>query len=185
MAINWVAIEDALWDWVKGATAFPDDAIRFADQNTEEAAYADSALITIGDLGSDRAPPTIHQTFNPAQAGAEIGLEVQQRTEFSVTVDVFTDETTGGNRAVAFAAQVRARIAFESVRSALRAAGVVPLASGAVRNLTTLEDADREGRAQLEVTFQTTVTDTERSGYIATVEATHVETGATTIITSE
>lgn len=185
MAINWIAIEDALELWVRQSLAFTEGQVRWADQNADEPSDADHAVIRIGPIVSAAGPDNLEVRTDLAQAS---GQEIEHRSlgyrEIAVNVQVFTDEVHGGSRAQALLDRARTRLHLPGVREGLFAAGLVPLRLGGVLNLTALEDSDMEGRASLDVTFVTTVTESERSGYIATVEVTHVESGSKTVISS-
>lgn len=183
--MNWIVIEDALELWVRQALAFTEDQVRWADQNVDQPSGDDHAVIRIGPIVTPGGPDNLEVRTDLARP---LGEEIEHRSlgyrEITVNVQVFTNETHGGDRAQALLDRARTRLHLPGVREGLFAAGLVPLRLGGVLNLTALEDSDMEGRASLDVTFVTTVTESERSGYIATVEVTHVESGSKTVISS-
>ncbi len=167
--IDFEAIENALFAWVKTSTGFDDDSIIFDSQDGVSPQPAPYVTIRIGDLTS----LGVDASYWDYDSGADPGQEIVNTTfgtrDLMVSVATFTPATVGYSTARTIAAKLQADLALGSVRDPLNAAGLGLLNAGVVHWVPKLNNTDFEGRAVLEVRFCVLQSATDRTGYIATV----------------
>jgi hypothetical protein len=167
MAINWEAVEAALFTWVQTASGLNANNVIWSDQDFEPP-DDDYVTLRLGDLVRVGQDGLTH-IFDAGQPnGEEIEFRTKGVREFVVSVNAFTNQTGGGTGARALLDKIQAALALPSKRDALNAAGVGVLDEGRVQNLSQLGAADFVGRATLEVRMMITQTASEKTGYIAT-----------------
>lgn len=169
--INVEALEDAIRAWVMGSTGYGEEAVIYADQDTD-APSPDYITIRLGDLIRVGGPASEEQTgFDAAApAGQEITNTIRVPREFVVTLQAFSAATHGSSAARAVLAKAQAGIEMSTYRAPLNAAGLGVIDVGTVQWVPAVYGAGFEGRAVLDVRFLVVQTATEKVGYIATVE---------------
>lgn len=167
--IDFEAIEDALFDWVKAASGLADDYIFFDSQNGVAPIPNPYVTIRIGDMPNIGVDAQTHEYNSGASAGHEIVFYTNGMRDLTVSVTAFTPDTVGSGSARTIAAKLQAYLALDSIRDPLNAAGLGVLDAGTVRWVPKLDDTDFEGRALLEVRFCLAQSASDTTGYIATV----------------
>jgi hypothetical protein len=172
MPIDFKGVEDALRQWVLDASALPESQVIFSHQNGNDpvAPYITVQLDDEIGVGLDSVR-TIYD--EDADEGEEIELRSEGLRELVVTVQAYSDDTTGASSARALLSKVRAALGLPTVRSKLATAELACFDAGNVRNLSALYEADFEGRAVLEARFYVPQTASEKTGYISQVEITN------------
>jgi hypothetical protein len=172
VAIAWEPIEDAIFDWVVAGTGLPEERVQWADQNADQPDNP-SVSIRVGDLVPVGAVDEVQHEHRPElPAGADLETRTSGVREFAVSLQAFTDETHGSQSARALLVGAQGGLRRPALRSALHAAGLVPVDdAGPVQNLSALDVADFEGRAVLTVRFAVREEALEYGSWIATVTA--------------
>jgi hypothetical protein len=165
MAINWSALEDAIYDWaaqVSGLTT------RWADQKIPQP-QGDYLLLqhTAGPipLGSFDARDEVYVAEDD-----EIEHRVQGQRELVVTFQVFTAVTTGASQARAILGKLQTSLNKPSILATLAGKELVVVNIGDVQVLNAIEEADFEGRATMDVRFRTCDVEVDPTTYIETHE---------------
>jgi hypothetical protein len=179
MTLNWVAIEDAIRAAVLTSTGLAAGKVLWGDQD-DNPPTKPFVKIRLGDLnpvglpslnwdftGSSTSTPT-----GPATPGEEIAFRSESQNELPVEIQVFTEATVGGTTARTIAAKLKGDLGLPTIRNALNAAGLGVLNVGSVRWVPAVRNANFEGRAVLDVLFSLCATASEKTGYIATYQAT-------------
>jgi len=163
--IAWSTIQSAVAAWVKAQASGYN--VIWARQNGQKPARP---LITLafGDLVSLGATDERRRAYNPAGSGTLTTTVVGQRA-LPLSIQASTTGTTGSTAARSVLSQVQASLALPSVRAALRAVGLSPYDRGLVREVSTVLDADFEGRALLVVGFYVAETISEVTPFIERV----------------
>lgn len=172
-------IEDAVKAWLGAATGLPPTNVVIADQN---APPPDGSYVSVRVGASiSRGVDELHQTETVgAPAGEEVEFRLHSDRTVTVTVTAYSASTTdesGADVAVDVLEKARNKLGLPTIRDALNTAGLGVVEQGQVQNLSAVAGADFEGVASLDVRFSFRQTNTERTGYIATVEVTNTETG--------
>ncbi len=167
--IDFEAIEDALFSWVKTATGLADDFIIFDSQDGVSPIPNPYVTIRIGDLVNIGVDASEHDYDSSAPAGEEIIFNSNGMRDLTVTLMAFTPATVGNATARNLAAKCQAFLALDSVLLPLNIAGLGVLDAGNVRWVPKLDDTDFEGRAILDVRFCVAQSASDTTGYIATV----------------
>lgn len=167
---NWPAIENALTAWVKAATSFAAGKVVLAEQGGT-APLSGMVSIRISDV-RDIAPQVelIDETDLDRPAGTEVRFTARAFKEFSVTLQAFTDATTGASTATAKLTRCQTYLGLPSTKALFEAADISCFDPGVVQNVTAVSHAVFEGRAVLTLRFYGLDEATEDAGYIATVD---------------
>lgn len=170
MAIDYAAIVRAARAWLSAATGLPDGKVIFENQSGMELTppYATMKL-----SGARRVFPQDYrgQEYDGAQPqGSEIESFATGPRLLTLTVSVYTQQTSGNASAVALLSEARDALELESVVSLFDAAGVAISESSEVRDLSALLFTNFQGRAHLELSVSVSALVSERVGFIATVE---------------
>lgn len=168
--MNRTAIENALTAWVKAATSFAAGKVVLSEQGGT-APLSGMVSIRIGDT-RDIAPQVelLDETDLNRPAGTEVRFTAKAFKEFSVTLQAFTDATTGASTALAKLTACQSYLGLPSTKALFEAADISCFDPGVVQNLTAVSHAVFEGRAVLTLRFYGLDEVTEDAGYIATVE---------------
>lgn len=165
----WTTAENALQAWASARSGAP--AI-WANQNGTRPPLPYVTLqITAGPgrIGQDEIALTVDAT---APAGQDLVMTHRGPRTITLSVNVYADPVTTGASAPARAGALADTLSLESVRDALRAAGLMVSTVGPVRDLTQLVDTAYESRAQFDVQLYARSEVSERTTFIETVDFT-------------
>lgn len=183
MAFN--ATEDALRAWIKSASGFADENIRWSNQKVEYPAgpFVELHITAVPPLG---AYDPVTSNYDVLRApGVEIELVVEGSRELNLSVQVHRAPVVGGVSAVALATKLALGVRLPSVNAALNEAGVAPFDIGAVQDQAALLGTSFNGRATFDARFYIKETVSEFTTYISRAEMTESLTGQVFVIQEE
>lgn len=168
-------LEDALIAAVRAVTGYAEDRVVLADRNTQ-APPRDFISIRLGDVivrGMDETTWHYQESRGPL---GDIEARSSGMREVTVSIQAFTDHTSGSTSARAIMQRVQGMFMLDTTRDDLRRGGFQVANVGPVRTLNDVVESDIRGRALLEVTGRVRATVGEFLGYIAAVDVTDVGT---------
>lgn len=147
-------IEDGLRAWIMKATGLDTDHVVFAEQGKSDQGGAipskPYATVRIGDSLSVSSSLD-EDTDLERDAGQEIIQQSKATEAVRVSVQFFSDDTTGDSTGIALARQARQALELPVVREALELAGVTIFDEGKAQNLSALRGTRFEARGVLDV----------------------------------
>lgn len=179
MAIPWIAIEDALVEWIARESGYAADRVVWSELENAPRPSGDFIELRIGDVlrrGLDEKR-TLTDLGRPE--GEEVELRVRGVREFSLTIQAHTDDTVGELAARATLEVIRDSLSKNSVREAFSAVGISAFDDSPVRPLNELVETNYHGRASLDVRFYVSSQVSDFVGFIATVEGENTISGTT------
>jgi hypothetical protein len=171
MALDWAVVQNALIAWLKTGSGYGTGAAIWRDQNRKKPAtdFLTAKVIDLSSIGM----PDVRQLQDLARAGngtttvgTEIEFQVDAFKRLTVSVQAHTSSTVGSGKALAVLSKVQTSLHLETVRSALRVAGLAPFDFGQVQDLSAVVDTEFEGRAALTCGFYLTETLSDYATYI-------------------
>jgi hypothetical protein len=174
MALSWESLQLAARAWV--VAALPGVTVIWARQDGKKPARP-FVTLRFGDLvavgSTDERRTAYVPDSSPGADDRHLLTTVVGLRSVSLTLQASTAGTLGTSTAKGLLSQAQTALALPSLRTALRTAGLSPYDRGTVREISTVLDADFEGRAQLVVSFYVNETASEQTGIIETVETTN------------
>jgi len=150
--------------WFAGALGYP---VFWANQDMPRPAKPFGQIqVTVSDVPDGVAASADEKVRSTTTAGK---LTSRFFRTHVISLQVFTDDTTGATRADVLLGTALQKLNLEADRAALVAAGVRVQTVGSVRDLTSLLPTRPESRAQCDVTVSTVDTLDETGNYIAEV----------------
>lgn len=157
---------EALRVWVQQSTLMPDGQVILQDQ-------AGPPLVppyaTLRVNGISRPFPMDYRdsvSQPELDAGLDVVLTTTGHRNISVSVNVYTPGTTGGQNALALLQRACDTLENQSVTDSLNAVGFVVQEMSDIQNLSVLLETNFQGRAHVELTLGAAVFNGERTGYI-------------------
>lgn len=167
MAIPWAAVEDAVHDWVSSVTGIP---VIWADQNARPPPgdYITMRLRGPRKLGAFDA---VAHFFNP-EGGPGEQLEYASRGERELTLSLQAFSATTNRTAAArvHLAKLQGVMDMPSTRARFEAVRLVLIDASEVLNVSTLAEADIQGRAAMDVRIRCSDSESEWGEWIETAE---------------
>lgn len=170
MSFNWDAAQTAVRTWVIAGSGLASSKVIWGRQDGNKLARP-MIYLTFGDLIPLGSVDERRRTYT-GTPGAEITETVIGQRSLALSIQASTDKTVGNTGARALLGRLAPTIRLPTNRSALRAAGLSPYDIGAAQEVSTVLDADWEGRALLVVKFYVAETATETGTIIESVETT-------------
>lgn len=168
--IDWSTVEDAIYDWIFGATAIS------VDWSSEDRPEREFPYITLkSDVGIDflvHRPEVLEKTNLANPAGEEIEITLANDSEFVVACECRTIADAPGGSARYYLQSAKAALGKPSVKTALRTGGVVVVEADPILDTDEERATSWTSGAVMEVRFRTLATVTEKTGYIAKVGVT-------------
>lgn len=168
--MNWTAIEDALWDWVKAATGLADANIVWAQQGAPRVAppFVTLRIDFVRTLGRDGMQVIDNPGGDP---GEEVLLTVRGQRLCQLTIQAVSTTALGASAAVAMLEQVIAASKLPSRVTALNDAKVGIADFDTVQSMDAVVGAGTEPRATVSCRFFTTAETSETGTYVESIEA--------------
>lgn len=174
---DWQSIEAAFVEWVESASGL--DAL-WEDQNLPQLPYPFVTLKRTN-IASTGTGDELRTSTDLSQAGEEVELLTTNQSEFTLNVQVLTDEDHGANdpmaNSVFFAGRLKASLHQHSRVEAFRAVGLALIEDLNIQDVSGVENGQFINRASLDVRFRVASQMTERIGYIDKVEVESTELG--------
>lgn len=165
--MNVTAAEDALYAWLVAATGLAADRVVWAHQPVTErpSAYVTLRLLGLATVGHDGLT---HSYDAGADAGEEITIETEGRRVLSVSVQAYSDATTGPTAAWAMLAKAQAALSLPGRRAALLAAGLASFGDASTLDLSAIRETRFQSRASLTIQFHAVDSATEKTTFVET-----------------
>ena len=177
MPIAWTNVQDAIKSWVVARSGTTN--VVWSNQRAPQPPYPYLSLV----LGPPRKVQGIDgviTTENDLLTGGEMSQVVLGQREVTLTIDAFSDKTTGEGTAMQYLETALTALALPGQVTALRQAGLSLVDYDTPTDLTGLESGTFfVSRAHTTVRFYLLSTLVERDGYIAEAEVTPTLDGVT------
>ena len=176
--IAWQPIEDALYDWMSGATGI---TVIWTNQDRPEPPFP---YVTLKRLSGPTSAAPVAELVEKTNLDNDPGEEIEQSwysdDEFFVSCQCRTGSDSPGQNAQHYLESAAAALQKLTVRDAIRSAGAVIVEPESVLDLDAIVGASWTSGASLDVRFRVLATVTEKTGYIDTigVEATFLPSGS-------
>lgn len=168
------AVTGALHDWLHAATGLE---VQLQEQDGPQPS-TDYCTLRIPGLRGDGTLDTKTRRLVPnAPPGQELEVTYSSRVFITVTVQAYTEDSTGNEWAVNVLQRAKKQLELDTVRAALKQHGVAVFSVAEVRNLNALAGLRWKGRASMELTVNVIDTVTERTTYIQTTGITVIQGG--------
>ena len=177
--INWQEIECAIIDWAEGKFSDLDRTqFFFEDQNLSQPPYPyltfkRDSLVRVSGKDEIRVSTDLTQP-----AGKEIALETIGIREFTLTVNAWVDDESGGQdpncNAMFMMSVLQLSLSQLSTQEIFCLAGISVVEELAVVNLSQVVNTAFVSRAAMDVRMRVAFSCIERTGYIDTVEISSV-----------
>lgn len=154
--IDWVAVENAVWAWIRAASGLSDDRVIWAGRSPAPSTlYLSLSIATAATIASDRVD---RERIEDAEPGVEDELRYVVRGDRAATLEIqclpaVGDPETGVNMAVAVLERAIAGRLLPTIAEALAASPVGVGRIGVIRRVGRSADGVFEARAVVEVTL--------------------------------
>ena len=181
MSFDWVAAEDAVFNWIVSASGLDADKVFWSFQpNTRQK----GTFVTIEWDGPLEVGRDYTQSFTDLgrSAGQEIQLVVRGDRELVLRVQCFSDSVTGNSTSNAILSQIKGAIRLPSINTTLNDAGLNPFGTFSISHVPEIVGINFESRSVMDVRFYMVDTTSEFTGYIdTTIVSGTIDTGTTTV----
>lgn len=172
--MNLQPIEDAIRDWVKATTGFPDGQVYFANQDGPQPAQRPYINILVADVGYvglldeltrkyDAGMDKVTQTVTGMRdVLVSINCYAENTVSYPVPELAFSLPATQGVTAVEILTRLQLSLALDGVRSGFLDIAVAPYDVGQVRRVDEKVETGWEGRAHLDLRFYASDQQTEQ-----------------------
>jgi hypothetical protein len=164
--VDWATIEDAIYDWMFGATAIVTD---WTNEDRPERPFPYTTLKRGGSLSIQPNAELVEVTNLGAPAGEEIEQTLSTDDEFTVSCQCRTAADAPGTNANDYLTSAKAALQKPDVRQALRDAGAIVVEAEPVLDLDQIVGEQWTSGASMDVRFRTLAQVTATTGYIAKV----------------
>lgn len=165
--ITWSTVEDALHDWLSGATGL---TTIWAQQDAPRPAYPFATLSIIAGPTRVGGVDEIRYTYDSGQPlGQEVEIEAAGLREITVSCQAFVAAGTSQTQnrvARDTMCKAQSSLGMPSVQAALRAAGLSVIEEGVVQNASAVDEDTWIGRASMDVRFRLAASVSERGPYV-------------------
>jgi|SRR5579859_2887251 len=170
--MDWPTIEDAIQAWVKAGTGLDDAKVIWSRQEGEQPSQPFVSMYR-ANLDTDGIDFVSSFTDLTRPAGQEVEQRVQGNRQFMLSVNAYTaQEAIGNGSAFALMSKLKTSAALPSQIANLGDAGLSIFDFSQIRDLSAIDNALWESRAQLDIHFYVAESVSEYSGYIDEVHTT-------------
>lgn len=176
--VNWTAVEDSIFDWMRIVSGLKDESIRWEQQDLAQPDYPYvSLLISSVIKEATSGPDETRSSTDLTQAnGQEVELMTVGSREFTLTVQAWADERSGANDSrrdpMFLATKLRSSLGQRTTVDRLKAAGISLIEEGAVNNTSITVNDIWIQRFTFDVRMRVVAEMTERIGFIDEIQGT-------------
>lgn len=185
MPADWVAVERAIYTWVKDASGLVADCVIWSHQNGKRP-KGQHVQITFGADTPVGSVPENRTSYDAgADAGEEITIAVVEVRAITIGVQVYAGAQNGNASARAIASKIQNALNLPAAHAALNAAGLAPFDRGTIQSVPEVLDTGFEPRAVFQARFYLGDGAEEKTTFIEKVVVQDTVTGDIFTVDSE
>jgi hypothetical protein len=165
MALDWVALEHAVFDWAVAASGLPPDSVLWANaiRGAPESTYLVLRLTQNTRHGSTAIE---HRTFDAGRVGEEVEARYIRPIELGIGVQGVAARDTGETEIRSLLGQIASSVDLPRFRAMLAGAGISVLEVGSISVLEQFLGPEFAGRASLDIRAAVLDDSAERTTYV-------------------